>query len=968
MMYSATLRRRSPLPILALLALAAGLTLTLVPHGRELALLRLAAGDAAGAVASLERLVADGDRSPATLSALARALARTGNVAAAAQLLERLAEERPGDRAVLEMLADLQRDAGRTEGLIRTLQSLQAIAPKIDRQRELAELLGQAGRKEERRLALRDLVQHFAAQPVDYVDLARAEQEAGDPAAGALVLQELAARHPEAADASVIGLRIGMLLAADQADQALQLGRQWLAGRSDLARVAPIIGGAFTVGGHPDLAVRVLETYAGPGADPELVAALAQAETDSGHPEQALQRLEQLGTTLKAMGTSKTALLRLRLALGLQAVDRANTAAEIIGLQQIPPDLLAGLSRLFLTAERTDALRHILASAGQSFLETDAVLAAQIFLAVGDIEAARRWSDRAAQGLPAQPDKVVALATVELRLGRLDRVMKMLKQAIAAPDLPTSTLIDIARIYIRAGHAAEGAAVLDALRRQQPSLAADIAWALAATASGQGREVGAWLAGHADQELSPDTLQDLAYLATDAGEMNLAINAAERLVTLRGSTGDALLLARTLLNAKQAKRALEQLRALPAGTPVPDDLREAVLLAAWRQGAAVGDELRTIWRGHLASAGTASQREAAIAMLLELRAYADVVPVLHQLAEQDPVHWIAVFSEAAAAAGQRSGLPAFWAETAMRPALPAEFRRQLAFRVLQAGDTPRAEHVFRALALTAPPRSPDVQMLLFLWGPRPSTQQLDWIEARAQRATAAEKAEWMTILNDHGAPARAIAIYRATPPADASDGQADAYAAALEAVGDRTALAAVLREQLPRVTSTDRLQRLAALAESSGDTELEWQALNKLVAAGKDGPKVQRRLGTVAFQRHDMKAAEQHLSRFVEATGGDYESLQLLGNISVRKRDTAGAQAWFGKGLQKLQQSGDQSFRAKTVEANLLHRLGQDDAATKLYERLVVERSTDLNLRADFVAMLMERGALQRARAVLGQQ
>jgi len=401
---------------------------------------------------------------------------------------------------------------------------------------------------------------------------------------------------------------------------------------------------------------------------------------------------------------------------------------------------------------------------------------------------------------------------------------------------------------------------------------------------------------------------------------------------------------------------------------VPDDLREAVLFAAWRQGAAVGDELRVIWRGHLADATTASQREAAVAMLLELRAYADVVPVLRQLADQDPVHWTAVYSEAATAVGQQSGLPAFWADSAMRPGLPAEFRRQLAFRVLQAGDKPRAERVFRALSQASAPHAPEVQMLLFVWGPRPSTEQLDWIEARARRASTGEKAAWMTILVDHGAAGRAISIYRSTTPADASDEMKDAYATALESAGDKPALAAALREQLPRTTAIRRLQRFAQLAESAGDTELEWQILEKLAAAGEDTPKLQRRLGTLAFQRRNMKAAEQHLSSFVAASGGDYETLMLLGNIAVRKRNTDTAQIWYAKGLQKLQQSGDQSFRARTVQANLMHRLGKDDAAVHLYETLLAERPTDLNLRADFVAMLMEQGALRRARAVLEQQ
>jgi hypothetical protein len=120
-----------------------------------------------------------------------------------------------------------------------------------------------------------------------------------------------------------------------------------------------------------------------PGADPGLIAALAQAETDAGQPDQALRRLEQLGTTLQAMGSAKVALQRLRLALALREADRSMTAGEIIGLQQVPADLLASLSQVFLAGERIDALRHILAVAGQGFLQTDAVLAAQVFLAIG---------------------------------------------------------------------------------------------------------------------------------------------------------------------------------------------------------------------------------------------------------------------------------------------------------------------------------------------------------------------------------------------------------------------------------------------------------------------------------------------------------------------------------------------------------------------------------------------------------
>ena len=146
--------RRPQLPLFVLVASAIAVALVLAPHGRELALLRLAAGDSQGAVSALQGMVAAGDRSPATLSALAHALAQAGDNAAAAQLLEGLIAVRPGNRAVLETLAGLQRDAGRASGLISTLQALQSMAPKVEWQRELARLLGDAGRMEDRRARL----------------------------------------------------------------------------------------------------------------------------------------------------------------------------------------------------------------------------------------------------------------------------------------------------------------------------------------------------------------------------------------------------------------------------------------------------------------------------------------------------------------------------------------------------------------------------------------------------------------------------------------------------------------------------------------------------------------------------------------------------------------------------------------------------------------------------------------------
>jgi Flp pilus assembly protein TadD len=197
---------------------------------------------------------------------------------------------------------------------------------------------------------------------------------------------------------------------------------------------------------------------------------------------------------------------------------------------------------------------------------------------------------------------------------------------------------------------------------------------------------------------------------------------------------------------------------------------------------------------------------------------------------------------------------------------------------------------------------------------------------------------------------------------------AEAYATALEALCDRTALAAAIQEQYPLASSVARLRRLAQLAEGSGNADLERKVLEKMVVAGGDSPEAQRRLGVLAIQRRDTAEGERHLRVFVAATGGDYETLMLLGNAAFKKRDTDGARAYYAQGLQMLQASTKTSFRSRVVEANLLHRLGRDGEASRLYEDLLAQRQDDKNLRADFVAMLMEQGALRRAREVLENQ
>ncbi|MDO9711748.1 tetratricopeptide repeat protein [Paracraurococcus lichenis] len=932
-----------------------------------MAQLRLEAGDPRRAVTILEARMAAGDHSPATVAALARARADAGDPVGAAQLLQALAAQRPRDAAVFTALAGLQRTIGDAEGLTRTLERLQTLAPTAAQQRELARLYAAAGRTVEQRAALRRLVADKTAEVEDYLVLARLEAALGQPSAGVAALRALGGRRPGAVDASVVGLELSLLLASGEADQAFQRATDWLQRqRRDLAQAGPLLAGSLTMGGRPDLAAALLQPYAGMGAAPRLVTALAQAENDAGHPAAGLQRLEQLDAT-GGEENGQSALLRLRLALVVSDVDRILAAAERLGWPAVPDDLVSPVIAAALAAGQPAPLQR-LAALDEARLAVAPVSAAELRLALGDAAEARRWSDRAAAAVAGRPDLALQLAALELRLGRRDRAGALLGPVLTDPALPAAALPTAARLFIRAGRAGEAATALATLRRDRPSPEAEMAWALVATAAGRGEAVAAWLAAPGRVGLPDALLRDLVHLAMDAGTRRPALALAERLAAASGRAEDGLLLIQLLLDAGQPRRALERLRALPAGAAVPETLREAVLMEAWRQGAPVQEEVRALARRRLAAAATPAEREAAVTLLLALQAHAELLPVLRTLALQAPERWLWAHGTAAAAAGREGEAVALWLELVGRPALPAALRRQLAFRLLEAGDKRAAERAFRTLAATAPPDSPDVRQLLFLWGPRPGAAELQWLEARGRQADAGEQAAWMRILTDRGAPARAIALYRAEARDSVPEPLLDAYLGALEAQDDRAALAAAVRAALPQARAAGPLRHLARLAARTGNTALEQQVLERLVATGESGPDVQYRLGALAYLRRDRETAERLLSGFVAATGGNAESWTLLGDLAAGRRETAVARQRYGEALRRIDAAGDRSRQARAARAHLLHCLGQETEAVRLYEALLAERPGDDTVRADYAAMLLGQGALQRAREILGSR
>jgi hypothetical protein len=193
------------------------------------------------------------------------------------------------------------------------------------------------------------------------------------------------------------------------------------------------------------------------------------------------------------------------------------------------------------------------------------VFAAQVFMALGDRDRARRLSNAAALQVAGHAALAVRLADVELRLGRADRALTILRKGLqpaeqqrsadastsavlALQPIPAALLFDVARTYLRIG-SDEGRQVLEAYRRSQPSPEADRAWALGSVSSRRAPEIAAWLRARGIGDLSPDFVKQLVFAATHVKAFDLAAEAAGRLVAERGSDSDRLLMAETFVTS-----------------------------------------------------------------------------------------------------------------------------------------------------------------------------------------------------------------------------------------------------------------------------------------------------------------------------------------------------------------------------------------------------------------------------------
>lgn len=298
----------------------------------------------------------------------------------------------------------------------------------------------------------------------------------------------------------------------------------------------------------------------------------------------------------------------------------------------------------------------------------------------------------------------------------------------------------------------------------------------------------------------------------------------------------------------------------------------------------------------------------------------------------------------------------------------AAYARDTAFRALEAGDRQTAENLFRLAAADAGPDSDSVRQLLYLWGPRPRPDALDWIEARARSAAGAERQRWLERLIDMRASRRVVAIIGGIDGAETGP-ELVALVRALALTSDRGAdrqdLSDAIVKAVSRIDDPETLRDLARTAEGTRDRALivtTWQAVLRAAPADREA---QRTLGLIAYDEGRLIDAERLLGAYLANGDGDYEANYYFADTLARTARPAEAMPFYRRAHGQLTAIEPRDFTQEVLRANLLRRLGRTNDAVELMDALVRQRPEDDGLRADYADLLIEIGDLARARTIL---
>jgi hypothetical protein len=976
----------------AFVAAAIVLSIWLVPTSWELAFMKLRDRDYPAAQAAFEERFARGEISREVAFPLSELYVRDGDVDKAIAVLLKYSATNPGDKDATKRLAELFREAQNLTAAIEQQERLAGENADPTTLRELDRLYDIADNEDGRAAALSRLVKSAKANLSEHSELAKLLAAKGKTDEALTVAYNALKRWPVSAPIDLLQLFTALSADAKRLDMFNSMLIPWSQKQASIANIEAIAGVLIDKEQNQAALSLVENSAAVKAGAPEGIGLLARLEAEHGDPKKAFALLKRIQSAGKMHASVDELFVDLA-----QRFDQSQLAFDHI-LARGPAAF--GDAALVYSAVQAEQLGgHDFPQALEKKIKADKahdrpLVLARIAYVRRDNGAALALA-RAAQAQVKDNRSKLMLAQLFIDLSEAGSARVLLLVAAALPDALSNEEISLGvPVAISVKESALSLKLAEILKARETSSIASILYARALTANGRGKQaleiLGALkspldMAEGAELEALKATGQiDVLKARLIARLVAPNVSDAKRtnyvyaLNDLKSELGAGAKIVIPLIVADLGKDGISgnareaRIELLSNADPAIAEpyLKAAAMEDPDRFGFSYVKLMKRLKRSHethafllfaVQAAKDVKAQDGFLYELIKTGATADILPLLRDRANARGEEWFYAYDDALKSLGRRQERLEFLSAYGMRESIKPEMRRQIAFQILELGHKAAAHGIFFALAQNADPASPDVQQLLYLWGPRPEAESLKWLVGRADAAGFVQKVKWGQILANAGATDDAARVLRSAHQA----GQADAIvpmAEALATLKQDAELRRLLDSALGASWKASELRQLAQAGESRG---LHHSASLYYERAGqrdqRDGFAAAGRTALFAGERTRAKAM---LERAIEQAPDMAETRFYMGEtLRALKQDDA-ARAQYAKVVALTGNATKAEQRRLRMISQA--RLEQFMDAVASHEALRTTPGQGQEATIDYTSALLDQGEIERAGRALG--
>ncbi len=963
---------KKPFLIVAVLLVAAiALSLVLLPKRSEIALMQMKDKHFEEALVSYEQQKADGTLTVDVVSQLSELYLQKGSVDKAIEIMEEFVAANPTHLDARNRLGTFYQYAQRTDDYLRNLEEINRLTPTPENLQTLSEIYNFNSEYDKQVATLKEIITtEKGSDAQHFIDLANIQAANQNYAEAIETLQQLKKQYPEQFNFNSTMLLASLLLDQKRSEEALQAASDWqTANESEYENVAKLIN-MLHYKGNADLASQLMAKYSDEQvtAAPSLLQEKILLEIAAGREERVYAQLKQLHES----GNMAESLKERLLYLSLVRDDAETTSRALAGvdLKTLSEPQLAALAELSMTRDNREVLDHLRNDFPDSTASaTHPVLTTMLAMAYHDASTNQKLADLQKMDIGTSSDLQIARTCA--RSNRRDCAIDFLGKLPESASLTDGDLASAAEIYIDLKAWKEGDALLAGAKgRQSPVI--DAARMKLAAATGDHAVVEAWLA-KGSETATPRLMADMFFLAYNNGKLNLATQIAEKFHARENSALSRTCLAQAYVKGGQYEEVLKLLRGVSPRTP--DDESSYLFALAKLSGSSevYRKELADYAADRLRSDMPRKEKMALVYALVTAKQVEPAMPYIRELALSEGGSWASLYAETLDKQGKHAEARDFWVAYAAQPSTSRKDKLSVAYTLLSNGYRDDAEKILTKLAMNSSAGSDEAKGLVYLWGPRPSPDKLEWIASRMRAAKGEERDRWAKMLADTTSDEMIISLAESSEENIASPALAARYTEALARQGKLAEQYPVIDRLARSEGRTDLLQYYARATRDAGLYQESGAAYNTLFELGKGDMIAMREAGIVAYNQADYSQTRHYLTQYMqvtpEARATDtraFEAYFVYAELLRRADLEEEMQEYYQATLDSLNKSPrEKDAEALSRQAQSMVWTGRTEEGLAAFRHAMKLHPRDDVLRADYANTLIEIREYREAKGTL---